>query len=173
MESRKFCSTSHNLQQNQYEEFRWNHQITMQCRITSYKCTRWKPNVPVAKQCPDSAQYEDGHHVVQNQKRSNTSISTKREVVLADRAQSSQYSTKSSRVVMPVTNTEDQFRRFNQNVCFWHQIQIRMYHFCSKSSNSDSNLHFAANRPEKMIAVMKLHQLSWNHSKYRNEYIPR
>ena len=32
-------------------------QITMQCRITSYKCTRWKPNVPIAKQCPDSAQY--------------------------------------------------------------------------------------------------------------------
>ena len=29
----------------------------MQCRITSYKCTRWKPNVPIAKQCPDSAQY--------------------------------------------------------------------------------------------------------------------
>ena len=91
-------------------------------------------------------------------KRSNTSISTKREVVLTDRALSSQYSTKSSRVVMTVTNIEDQFRCFNQNVCFWHQVQIWMY-------------HSAANRPEEMIAIMKLHQFSWNHSKYRNEHI--
>jgi hypothetical protein len=102
---------------------------------------------------------EDGHHIVQSQKRSNTPIFTKREVVLADMALSSQYGTKSSRVVMTVTNIEDKFRCFNQNVYFWYQIQIWMY-------------HSAANRPEEMIAVMKLRQFSWNHSKYRNEYIP-
>ena len=71
-----------------------------------------------------------------------------------------QYGTKSSRAVMTVTNIEDKFKRFNQNVCFWYQIQIWTY-------------HSAANRTEKMIAVIKLPQVSWNHSKYRNEYIPR
>jgi hypothetical protein len=92
--------------------------------ITIDKISRGQ--IPLPVQCPYSTLTdEDGHHVVQNQKRSNASISTKREVVLANRALSSQYGTKASRVEMTVTNIEDKFRCFNQNVCFgYYQIQI-------------------------------------------------
>ena len=98
-----------------------------------------KKNSP---KCPyASIRDEYGHHAVQNQKRWNTSIFTKREVVLADRALSSQYGTKSSRVVMTVTNIEDKFRCFNQKRPFLIPKSDLNVPFCGKSSrgNDSSN----------------------------------
>jgi hypothetical protein len=86
--------------------------------------------IPHPMQCPYSAPTdEDGHHVVQNQKRSNTSISTKREAVLADRALSSP-------IWYQVITTSD------DGVKYWKPVQVFQPKCLFLIPNSDLNVPF-------------------------------